>query len=66
MKLKLSRLAQNYRAALGKHLADGADAELATAHKLGERAVKLGLETLDLAKMHEEALLLVMLPHHTT
>lgn len=65
MKLKLSRLSQNYRAALRKHLMDGEGANLAAAQKLGERAVRLGLETLDLAKIHEEALLVVMLPHHT-
>lgn len=57
MKLKLTRLSQNYRSALRKCLAEGAAFDLGIARKLGERAVNLELETLDLAKMHEEALL---------
>jgi signal transduction histidine kinase len=65
MKLKLSRLSQNYRTALRKCLSEGEAIDLETARKLGERAVKMGLETLDLAKMHEEALLHVKLPRQT-
>ena len=65
MKLKLSRLSQNYRAALRKCLAEGDAFDLGLARKLGVRAVKLRLETLDLAKMHEEALLQVKLPNQT-
>jgi signal transduction histidine kinase len=65
MKLKLSLLSQNYRTALRKCLAEGEAIDLETARKLGERAVKMGLETLDLAKMHEEALLHVKLPRQT-
>ncbi len=65
MKLKLSRLSQNHRTALRKCLSEGEAIDLETARKLGERAVKMGLETLDLAKMHEEALLHVKLPRQT-
>lgn len=65
MKLKISRLKQNYRASLWKCLAEDEAFDLGAARRLGERAVKLGLETLDLAKMHEEALLQVMLQHPT-
>jgi signal transduction histidine kinase len=65
MKLKISRLKQNYRAALWKWLAEGEACDLGAARKLGERAVKLGLETLDLAKMHEEAMVQLKLQHPT-
>jgi signal transduction histidine kinase len=58
-------LARNYRTALRKHLEDQATSDLAAARRLGERAARLGLETLDLARIHEEALLTVLLPHHT-
>ena len=65
MKLKIARLKQNYRTALWKCLAEGEAFDPGAARKLGERAVKLGLDTLDLAKMHEEALLQVKLQHPT-
>jgi signal transduction histidine kinase len=64
MKRKRSLLAGHYQAALRQHLTDGAESDLTAAHRLGQQAVKLGLETLDLAKIHEEALLAVMLPKH--
>jgi signal transduction histidine kinase len=66
MKLKLPRLAKNYQEALRQHLVDGAASDLSTARKLGVRAVNLGVETLDLAKIHEAALLAVVLPHHSS
>jgi signal transduction histidine kinase len=49
-------LAQRYRRALGRHLAAGPQAGLAAARVLGRRAVGLGLETLDLARLHQGAL----------
>jgi signal transduction histidine kinase len=58
MKPKLSRLAADYKAALLQFLADEVD--LKAARRLGQRAVRLGLETLGLAKVHEEALSKVM------
>jgi signal transduction histidine kinase len=56
MKRKLSTLSRRYEAALRKHLKQGPHASLHPARGLGRRAVALGLETLDLARIHEGAL----------
>ena len=56
MKQKLIRLSQSYAAALAKHLKPGPGASLRPALRLGRRAVALGLETLELARIHERAL----------
>lgn len=55
MKQKLSGLSQRYVTALRRHLEEGPRASLLPALGLGRRAVALGLETLDLARMHERA-----------
>jgi signal transduction histidine kinase len=57
MKLKLIRLSQRYVTALRKHLEQGPRASLSPALGLGRRAVALGLETLDMARIHERALI---------
>jgi len=51
-----NRLSQQYVITLEKHLKQGPRANLAPALQLGRRAVALGLETLDLARIHELAL----------
>jgi two-component system, NarL family, sensor histidine kinase DegS len=56
MKRKLTLLAGRYRAALRKHLNTGPGADAQPAVRLGRQAVALGLETLELARMHEQAL----------
>jgi signal transduction histidine kinase len=56
MKQELIRLSQRYVAALRKHLKQGSRASLQLALGLGRRAVVLGLETLELARIHERAL----------
>jgi len=56
MKRKLSALSGRYLAALRKHLKPNAPASLEPARGLGLRAVAIGLETLDLARIHEGAL----------
>jgi two-component system, chemotaxis family, protein-glutamate methylesterase/glutaminase len=56
MKQKLIRLPQQYVAALERHLKQGPQASLQPALKLGRQAVALGLETLDLARIHDQAL----------
>src|SRR5579859_2048130 len=56
MKRKLSALSQEYVAALKNHLKQGPQAGLQPARGLGRRAVAIGLETLDLARIHERAL----------
>ena len=56
MKQTLIRLSQNYVTALRAHLKPGSRASLLAALRLGRRAVALGVETLELARMHEHAL----------
>jgi signal transduction histidine kinase len=56
MKHKLIQLSERYLAALQKHLKQGPHASLQPALALGRRAVVLGLETLELARIHESAL----------
>jgi signal transduction histidine kinase len=56
MKQKLIRLTEQYTAALEKQLKHGPRASLLPALALGRQAVALGLETLDLARIHEAAL----------
>jgi signal transduction histidine kinase len=55
MKEKLTGLSRRYVTALRKHLKQGPRASLLPALGLGRRAVVLGLETLELARMHERA-----------
>ncbi len=56
MKRKLPALSQRYVAALKKHLKQGPQASLRAARGLGRQAVAIGLETLDVARIHERAL----------
>ncbi|MCU0785369.1 MAG: histidine kinase [Verrucomicrobia bacterium] len=56
MKPKLKALSQRYQATLRKHLKRGARADLQPALALGREAAALNLETLDVARMHDEAL----------
>ncbi len=58
----LSLLSDQYLAALRLHLEPGHQANLQPAHALGTVAVNLRLETLDLAKLHEQALTRLLLP----
>jgi signal transduction histidine kinase len=55
MKRKLFELSERYAKALRTHLRAGLSASLRPALKLGRQAVTLGLETLELARMHERA-----------
>jgi len=61
MKQRLTGLSQQYVAALRKYLRQGPHAGLQPAQGLGRRAVALGLETLDLARIHERALAILKL-----
>jgi hypothetical protein len=56
MKRKLSALSQQYLTALERHLNRGSQASLQAARGLGRQAVAMGLETLDVARVHEGAL----------
>ncbi|MGD0813104.1 MAG: histidine kinase [Verrucomicrobiota bacterium] len=55
MKHKLSGLPHQYVTALQKYLRQGPRVDLRRALGLGRRALALGLETLDLARIHEQA-----------
>src|ERR1051325_8905518 len=59
---KPNGLSRRYQAALREYLKRGPRSNLRPAHALGRRAVALGLETLDLARFHERALLTLVLP----
>jgi len=63
MKQKLTGLSLRYAAALRNHLAQRDGEGLPAALALGRRAVACGLETLELARMHEQALATVELSH---
>jgi hypothetical protein len=56
MKSKSNALSRRYLAALGKHLKQSPGTNLEPARALGRKAVAIGLETLDLARIHEQAL----------
>ena len=56
MKRKLIALSRRYVSALRKHLKQGPRASLQAARGLGCQAVTIGLETLDVARIHEGAL----------
>jgi signal transduction histidine kinase len=62
MKQKFLKLSRRYRAALRTHLEQGRQASLEPARGLGGQALAAGLETLDLAKLHEQILVTEVLP----
>jgi len=55
-KPNLNALTKRYVAALRTHFAQGSPANLKAAHRLGTQAMTIGLETLDLARIHDQAL----------
>jgi len=59
---KSKALALRYERALRRYLRQSASDDLQAAVKLGRQAVALGLETLDMALIHEQALLKQILP----
>ncbi|MFZ2642739.1 MAG: ATP-binding protein [Verrucomicrobiia bacterium] len=60
MKAKLAKLSKQYLAALRKHLKPDPGTSLQAALQLGRRAVAVGLGTLDMALIHEQALITQM------
>ncbi len=62
MKSKRSHLARIYKEALRRYMKSGSHAGLRSALKLGRQAVSYGMETLDLAMIHEQALIEQVLP----
>ncbi len=65
-KTKFGDLSGRYLAALRIHFAQGAQVDLQAAHKLGTCAVALGLETLDIARMHDRALVILIRPESSS
>lgn len=62
MKRKLTGLSRQYQVALQKHLQRGGQARSQSARRFGRRAVTMGLRTLDLARIHEQALMTLVSP----
>jgi len=62
MKRKLFNLSRRYQVALRMHLKQGRHANLESARGLGSQALSAGLQTLDLAKLHERTLVTDVLP----
>src|SRR2546423_7243155 len=62
MKRKLNGLPRQYQAALRKHLEGKRAARFLPAKGLGRQAMAVGLRTLDLARIHEQALIELVLP----
>lgn len=58
----MNRLSDKYLAALRAHFEHGPRVSLKAARQIGSAAVAAGLETLDLARIHEQALRQLLLP----
>jgi signal transduction histidine kinase len=66
MKRKLLALSRRYLSALQDYLEAGAKGRATKARRVGDEAVSLGLETLDLARIHEIALATLVLPSYSS
>jgi len=64
-KAELDRLSRQYQAVLRKHLKRNRPAGLQPAKALGRRVISAGLETLDLARIHQQALIELVLPDYS-
>jgi signal transduction histidine kinase len=62
MKTKQANFFRKYRAALRQHLEKRGECDSGHSHKLGREAMAAGLQTLDLARFHEEAVLQLVAP----
>jgi hypothetical protein len=65
METTLASLSRRYQAALHKHLDRRRRASSQAADRLGREALDMGLETLDLARIHEKALIALFSPRHS-
>jgi signal transduction histidine kinase len=66
MKRKLIGLSGHYQTALREHLKRSRQANLQAAQALGRKAMTIGLETLDLARIHEQALIKLVLANFSS
>ena len=62
MKSRLFKLSRRYQDALRTQVKQGRKASLAAARGVGSQALAAGLQTLDLAKLHEQTLVAELLP----
>ena len=62
MKRKLTALSRRYEAALRRHLKQNGLPRLGRARRFGLQAMSVGLEMLDLARVHEQALIRLISP----
>jgi signal transduction histidine kinase len=62
MKPESARLSRNYQAALQKHLKGGRSTGAHLAIGLGRRAATIGLGTLEMARIHQQALIQLVVP----
>ncbi|MCX5645917.1 MAG: sensor histidine kinase [Phycisphaerae bacterium] len=65
MEAELTGLSRRYQAALRKHIEQGLRASPQSADRLGRQALAAGLETLDLAKIHQQALAVMAPPGYS-
>ena len=65
MRRKLTGLSRRYQRALRKHLKQSDPMSLEPAKGLGRQAMTNGLKTLDLARIHEQALIKLVLPGYS-
>lgn len=63
---KLTELSRLYHAALQHYLKQGPGSIMEPAREMGRHAMTLGLETLDLARIHEIALVSLVLPGYSS
>jgi len=62
MKRQWVALSRRYQAALQQHLQQGPKSRVQPAHRLGRQARTLGLQTLDLMRIHQQGLTELVLP----
>lgn len=65
MQSNQTELARSYLAMLKRHIKSSSALSLKSARRLGTQALKIGIETLDLARIHEESLLSIHAPDET-
>lgn len=63
MKTSSSLLARSYLTALRKYIKNEHETCLVSARRIGRSALKSGLDTLDLARIHEQAFIVLLQPH---
>jgi signal transduction histidine kinase len=63
---KQNELSRLYHLALQQYLHQGVGSDMEPARELGRHAIKIGLDTLDMARIHEIALVSLVLPNYSS